>query len=153
MKLTITTMLAALATVLFTTAACAREPAPAPDTATDQAKQVQELRRENAAIREELSALRTEIDKQPQGMMTSALAEESQDKAEPKAKGYIPEYLRQKPQRAGKTAGKLDVELCTYVTHEELFRIEKLDITGDLKAGDPEGRQQTPRGRAITQSK
>ena len=149
MKLTITNMAAAMVAILLTTAAaCAGNPTPAPDApttsilpeeATKLTRQVQELQAENAAIQEELSALRTEIEKQPQGMMTSAPAEESQDQQSPRPRDPYRNICDRSLNVLEKLLEKLDVELCTYVTHEELFRIEKLDITGDLKAGDLDG--------------
>ena len=127
MKLTITTMVAVLTTVLFTTAACAGEPAPTPDAATDQAKQTEELRRENIAIREELSALQSEMNKQAQEttMQTASKVED---------------ICSRSPAIQKELLNELGIPSCAHTTIRELLRLTELSFsysgeestTGDL---------------------
>ena len=151
MKLTITTTLAVLATVLFTTIACAGESGPTPTTETPNASadtgetsrltsQVQELQDENAAIREELATMTAAGPEQQQTPVTETPVTEifTPTPDEPDAKPSRPteNICSRSPAVQELLLKKLRFRMCSAATGEELFRIEELDYRGTLWVGD-----------------
>ena len=148
MKLTITTTLAVLATVLFTTTACAGESGPAPTTETPTAStdtgetaglasQVQELQDENAAIREELATLTSVSQEQPQRQQAPTM--ETPIEPDLKPNRSIHNICERSPGVQKAILSTLKLNCCSSVDGQELFRIEAIVIESNLKAGDLDG--------------
>ena len=151
MKPTITTMLVALATVLFTTTACAGEPIPTPmplppatnaDTGELRrlARQMQQLQDENAAIREELATLTSASQQQQQTPVTETPVTEiftpTPDEQDVKPSRPTENICSRSPAAQKLLLEKLSFRMCSIATGEELFRIEELNYRGTLWVGD-----------------
>ena len=148
LKLTITTTLAVLATVLFTTTACAGESVPAPTTEAPTANadpgetgrlasQVQELQDENAAIREELATLTSASQEQPQRQQAPTM--ETPIKPNLKPDRSIHNICERSPSAQKAILSTLKLNRCSSVDGQELFRIEAIGVGDNLKAGDLNG--------------
>ena len=138
LRLTLTT----LVTILFMATACASEPTPPPRVPTNGdndrlARQVQELYEENAAIREELTTLAAASQEQTQQQQAPTM--ETPIKPDLKPDQSIQNICERSPGAQRAILSRLQLNRCSSVDGQELFRIETIGVAGDLKAGDLDG--------------
>ena len=142
MKLRLT--LTALVTILFMATACASELAPTPDTReTDRlSRQIQKLQAENEAVRNELATLTAAGAEQiqpPQGTPAAAPTAQPTEQPEEPEQRPIHDICDRSPSVQTAILSKLKLNRCSSVTGKELFRIEQLKISSDLKDSDLDG--------------
>ncbi len=136
LRLTLTT----LVTILLMATACASDPPPTPDTReTDRlSRQIQQLQAENEAVRNELATLTAAGAEQIQPPQGTPTAQPTEQPEEPEQRP-IHDICDRSPSVQTAILSKLKLNRCSSVTRKELFRIEQLQISSDLKDSDLDG--------------
>ena len=136
LQLTLTT----LVTILFIATACTSEPAPDTKEMDRMSRQIQELQAENETVRNELATLTAVGPEQQQTPVPETPVTEISmaTPVEPDAKPSRPtdNICSRSPDAQKNLLRKLSVPICSIVTGEDLFRIEKIDYSGTLWTGD-----------------